>query len=71
MHPIITIMHWGQHLQHFMPTMRHHISEHLHSRHFWVGVGLTLLLVGIFTLLFILASNAPIIYPRGLPYVPY
>jgi len=59
MHPIITMKHWS-----------HHVSEHLHSRHFWAGVAITLLIVGVVTLLFILARNAPIAYPYGFPYTP-
>ncbi len=59
MHPVITLKHWS-----------HHVSEHLHSRHFWDGVVITLLMVGIVTLLFMLARNAPIAYPYGFPYSP-
>ena len=71
MHPVITIMHWGHHLREIMLTTKYHINDHLHSRHFWVGVTLGLLIVGIMTVLFILASNAPVIYPHGMRYVPY
>jgi hypothetical protein len=60
MHPAITMKHWS-----------HHVSEHLHSRHFWAGVVITLLIVGVVALLFILARNAPIAYPHGFPYGPY
>jgi len=53
-----------------MLTLRHEISEHFHSRHFWVGVVATLLIVGFVTMVFLLARNAPIIYPQ-IPYTPY
>lgn len=71
MHPVTTMKHWSHHLHDGMPNLRQHISEHLHSRHFWVGVGLTLLVVGLVALLFILARNAPMVYPHDLPYHPY
>ncbi len=71
MHPAETMKHWSHHLHDGMLTLWHHIDEHLHSRHFWVGVLLTLLIVGIVTLLFMLARNAPVIYPHDYPYVPY
>ena len=64
MHPVITMKHWSQ-----------HVSEHLHSSHFWAGVGITLLIIGFVALLFFAARNAPIEwqgpYPFGSPYVPY
>ena len=63
MHPVATIKLWS-----------HHISEHLHSRHFWAGVGVALLIVGLMTLLFIAANNTAIewqgTYPYGSPYIP-
>lgn len=71
MHPVINIMHWSHHLHDILLTLRYHVSDHLHSRHFWAGMGVALLIVGIMTLLFILARNAPIIYPRAPPYIPY
>ena len=65
MHPIITMKHWSHELH-------DSIVEHLHSRHFWVGVGITLLIIGFLTLLLILSKNAPIIYPHEMPrYAPY
>ncbi|VGO22074.1 hypothetical protein [Pontiella sulfatireligans] len=52
--------------------MRYQVSGHLHSRHFWAGVGITLLIAAIVALLFILAKNAPITAPGGYPYtVPF
>ncbi len=75
MHPVIAITHWSHHLHDGMLFMWHHIDEHLHSRHFWAGVGITLLLAGIVSLLFIAAKNAPFSspmeYPYGIPYMPY
>jgi hypothetical protein len=69
-----TMKHWIHHLHDGMLTMGHHISEHLHSRHFWAGVGITLLIIGFATLLFIAAKNAPFemqgFYPYGTPYIP-
>jgi hypothetical protein len=59
MHPAVTMKHWSR-----------HVSEHLHSRHFWAGVAITLLIVAVVSLLFILARNAPIAYPYGFPYNP-
>ena len=71
MHKETTIKHWSHHLHDAMLTILRHISEHIHSRHFWVGVVLTLLLVGITTLLFLLAQSAPFVYPHEIPYAPY
>ena len=75
MHPVVTINHWSHHLHDGMLAMWHQIDSHLRSRHFWTGVGLTLLIVGIVALLFFLAKNSPIAIPSdnpyGVPYVPY
>ena len=75
MHPVATTKNWSHHLHDSMLTMRHHISDHLHSRHFWAGVGIALLVVAIMTLLFIAVKNSPIElrsnYPYGIPYTPY
>lgn len=75
MHSIIAIKHWGHHLHESMANMRHQISTHLHSRHFWTGVGVTLLIIGVLALLFTLAMKAPIqlneTHPYGFPYGPY
>ncbi len=73
MHPATTMKH-GSHPWHdrCRLILWHHASAHLHSRHFWAGVVVTLLVVGILALLFILASNAPLIVPPEMPpYVPY
>lgn len=43
MHPVSTMKHWS-----------HQVSEHLHSRHFWTGVGITLLIISFAALLFLL-----------------
>ena len=71
MHPLTTIAHWSHHWHDSTLMLWHHVHDHLHSRHFWVGVVMTLFVVGIMTLLFMLARNAPIMYPHGLPYTPY
>ncbi len=71
MHTAETMKHWSHQMHDGMLTLWHHIDEHLHSSHFWVGVGLTLLFVTFVALLFMLARNAPIIYPTNYPYVPY
>ena len=75
MHPVTTMKHWSHALHEGMLTMRHHIGDHLHSRHFWVGVGITLLLVGVAALLFFLSKHTPIMspgeYPYSIPYTPY
>ena len=55
-------------------SLWHHIDQHLRSRHFWTGVGITLVIVGIVTLLLLLAMEAPVetfgTYPTGMPYGP-
>ena len=71
MHPMMTISHWSHHWHENMQMLRHHISDHFYSRHFWVGVGVTLLVIGILTLLFIAARYAPYTYPQNIPYAPY
>ena len=75
MHPVVTMKHWSHHLHDGTQAMWHHIDEHLRSRHFWAGVGVTLLIVGFVALVFMLVKNAPIQmqgeYPYGIPYGPY
>jgi len=72
MHPATTMKHWSHHLHDGMLTMWHEIDQHLHSRHFWTGVGITLLIVGFVTALIILVKNAPIQVPSDYPYrFPY
>ncbi len=70
MHVALTMKTWSHHLHDGMLSLWHHIDEHFHSRHFWAGVVLTLLIAGVIALLFILAKEAPYIYPPDLPYVP-
>lgn len=64
MHPVSTMKHWSH-------VLHDSIVEHIHSRHFWVGVVIALCFAGILALLFILARSAPIIYPHHMPYAPY
>lgn len=73
MHPVITMKHWSHHLHDSMLSTWHHIDEHLHSHQFWAGVMLTLIILGIVTMLAILAWNAPIMHHQleMPPYVPY
>ncbi len=71
MHTTGTMKHWSHRLHDGMLSMRHHIDQHLHSRHFWTGVGVTLLIIGFITLFVILAQNAPLLTPPSLPYTPY
>lgn len=71
MHPVITMKHWSHHLHDGMLNVRHRIAESLHSRHFWIGVGVALVVVGIVALLILLARDAPFINPYGFPYSPY
>lgn len=67
MHATETIKHWSHQLHDGMRTMWHHIGDHLHSRHFWAGIGVTLLVIGLMVLLFFVAKNAPI--QSSYPYV--
>ncbi len=75
MHPVITMKDWSHHLHDSMLAMWHHMDQHLRSRHFWVGVGVTLLIVGFVMLMLVLARKSPIevpgTYPYGIPYSPY
>ncbi len=71
MHPITTMKHWSHQLHDGMATLRHHIQGHLHSHHIWAGVAFTTLIAVIFAAMFILARHAPLIYPQGIPYLPY
>ncbi len=71
MHKATTMKHGSHNLHDRMLSLRHHIDEHLHSRHFWTGVLLTLLILGFIATLLILAANAPVMFPRGVPYAPY
>ncbi|MDF7825876.1 hypothetical protein P4B35_17740 [Pontiellaceae bacterium B12227] len=62
MHPVSSLKHWS-----------HHVSEHLHSRHFWAGVGVTLLVIGTVALLFVLImKSVPVEIYDAAPYAsPY
>jgi len=71
MHPVMTMKNWSRHLHDGTLMLWRQVNDHLHSRHFWVGVGMTLLLLGILALLFSLARNTPYLYPRNYPYTPY
>ena len=75
MHPVMTMKNWSHHLHDGMLSMSHHIDEHLHSRHFWAGVGVTLLIAAVVTLLFFAVkyapSEMPFDYPHSTPYTPY
>ncbi len=73
MHPIATAKDWSHHLHDGMLTAWHHIDQHLRSRHFWTGVGITLLVIGLVALFIVLAKNAPTelpSYPYSYPYGP-
>jgi Fe2+ transport system protein B len=71
MHPIMAIKHWNQYLHESMMHTSHQIREHLHSRHFWAGVGATLLIIGGLAVLFTLITKTPLedsgTYPYGFP----
>jgi hypothetical protein len=76
MQPIGTMKHWSHQLHDGMLSMGHHISDHLHSRTFWIGVGVAFLIVGLVTLVVFAARSAPIQLPKdypygGIPYSPY
>lgn len=75
MHPMITVMHWSHHLHDNLLVAWHEIDQHLHSRHFWTGVAIALLIVGFIALMITLLANAPAgplgERPFGLPYGPY
>jgi hypothetical protein len=72
MHPMITVMHWGHHLHGNLLVAWDGIDQHLHSRHFWVGVAVTLLIVGFVALMGLLLMHAPASPARGMPYgFPY
>ena len=71
MHAVTTMKHWSHHLHDGMLATWHHIDQHIHSRHFWTGVGITLLVIGLATLVFMGAKYVPIEsggYPYSLPY---
>ena len=74
MHTVVTMKHWGHHLYDGIQAMRHEIVQHLHSRHFWTGVGVTLLIIGLAVLFFMLVRYAPLqmhnMQPYSIPYVP-
>ena len=75
MHPVSTMKNWSHHLHDDMLSFWHHVDQHLHSSHFWVGVGVTLFFVGLLTLFVLLAWKFPIEleggYPGGYPYAPF
>jgi hypothetical protein len=75
MHPLVTVKHLGHELHDGIVSFRQHIDQHLHSRHFWTGIGAALLAVGVLTLLIMLAAKMPLEsiegYPTGMPFTPY
>ncbi|MBT8045769.1 MAG: hypothetical protein KJN67_01260 [Pontiella sp.] len=66
---------WSHRLHDGMLGIWHHIDQHLHSRHFWTGVGVAVLIMGFVMLAIMLARETPVIlrgeYPYGIPYSPY
>ena len=75
MHPVVTMKHWSHHLRDGMTSAWHHIDQHLHSRHFWMGMGIALLAVFFVSIVFLLITQAPFEstapYPHSFPYGPY
>ena len=75
MHPVTTLMHWSHHMHDSMSYMRYGITEHLHSRHFWVGMGVALFIVALLILMAFVVWRVPIemseSYPYMYPYLPY
>ena len=77
MHPVITVKHWSHQLHDGMLFVWHEIDEHLHSRHFWTGVAVAALAIGLVTLIIMLAMHSDLpaetfeTYPYGIPYGPY
>ncbi|MBC8207077.1 MAG: hypothetical protein ISR85_05790 [Kiritimatiellales bacterium] len=70
MHPVVTMMNWSHHLHDNMLAIWHVMDQHIHSRHFWHGVMLTLLIIGFIVLLVLAFMNAPSIPYSGVPYGP-
>lgn len=72
MHPVITMKHWSHSLHDGALATWHQIALHLGSRHFWTGVGATLLAIGLVALLAILTKNTPVqsrdFDPYGVPF---
>ena len=56
-----------------MHYIMHSILEHLHSSHFWVGVGITMLFVALIAILVMVANSSSIDMPGSgiYPYGPY
>ena len=74
MDPATAMKHWSHHLHDDLQAMGRHIMQHLHSRHFWTGVGITLLIIGTAVLFLMLARYAPLqmqnMHPYSVPYAP-
>ncbi len=70
MHPIMTAKSWSHHLHDGALAAWHQIDQHLRSRHFWTGVGIALLAIGLVALVITLVRNAPLQgdYLYGSPY---
>ena len=72
MHPVTNILHWSHHMHEGMDYLWHQTLEHLHSPHFWIGVGITLLVIGLISLLLIAVLYGSIEFSYGrYPYMPY
>ncbi len=72
MHLNLTLKHWSHHLHDDMLRFEHTVSTHFHSRHFWIGLGAALLLIGLMTLLLIWAWRMPAESFDGFDYMyPY
>lgn len=75
MHAIENVKNWSHHLHDGMLNMCHHIDQHLHSRAFWTGVIIALVIVSLITLVVMLSKRFPVdsieTYPLSNPYMPY
>ena len=71
MHSTIALKHWSHHLHENMLALMHNISRHKHEHPTLANIILTLLAVGILTLLYIFAKKIPYTYPPQVPpYIP-
>lgn len=72
MHASTTVKHWVHHFHDNSAKAVHYAGHLLHEKSFWAILAILALIAGIFTMIVLLGSDAPLQnYRIPLPYGPY